>query len=77
VRGYGLDGRGSILSRAKIFLSSVTSRSALGPTQPPIQWVMGALYPGVKLTTHLHLEPRSIMELHLHFPIRLLGVVLN
>jgi len=24
------------------------SRSALGPTQPPIQWVVGALTPEVK-----------------------------
>jgi hypothetical protein len=41
---YGLDGRGSSPSRGKIFLFSTTSRPALGPTQPPIQWV-----PGVKL----------------------------
>jgi hypothetical protein len=40
------------------------SRPALGPTQPPIQWVPVALslevkWPGVKLTTHLHLIPSS------------------
>jgi len=29
------------------FLSS-TSRSALGPTQSSIQWVLGGSYPGVK-----------------------------
>jgi hypothetical protein len=39
------------------------SRTALGPTQPRIQWVPGALSlgvkrRGVKLTTHLHLVPR-------------------
>jgi hypothetical protein len=37
-------------------------RPALGPTQPPNQWVPGALSLGVKrpgLTTHLHLVPRS------------------
>jgi hypothetical protein len=32
----------------KIFLFSVPSRSALGPIQPPIQWVLGALQPKVK-----------------------------
>jgi hypothetical protein len=45
-------------------LTSV-SRPTLGPTQPPVQWVLGILSPalkfgrGVTLTTHLHLVPRS------------------
>jgi hypothetical protein len=34
--GYGLDGRGSIHGRSKIFLFSTTSRLALRPTQPLI-----------------------------------------
>jgi hypothetical protein len=34
--------------RQEIFLFSTTSIPALGPTQPPIQWVPGALSPGVK-----------------------------
>jgi hypothetical protein len=40
------------------------SRPALGSSQPPIQWVLGALFPGVKcsqgvmLTTHPLLVPR-------------------
>jgi hypothetical protein len=37
----------------------VLSRPALRPTQPPIQWVPGALSPGVKLITHLQLVSRS------------------
>jgi hypothetical protein len=31
-----------------IFLFATASRPALGPTQPPIQWVSGILSPGVK-----------------------------
>jgi hypothetical protein len=30
-----------------IFFYSTESRPSLGPTQPPIQWVLGALSPGV------------------------------
>jgi hypothetical protein len=40
--GFGATGRG------KIFLYSTQSIPALGPNQPPIQWVSGALSPGVK-----------------------------
>jgi hypothetical protein len=48
---YGLDNRGvGSLSpgRAKNFLFAGSSRPALRPTQPPIQWVPGALSQGVK-----------------------------
>jgi hypothetical protein len=31
-----------------IVLFTTTSRTALGPTQPPVQWVLGALSLGVK-----------------------------
>jgi hypothetical protein len=48
--GYGLDDQGVSLSpsRVKNFLFSTSSRPALGPTQPLIQWVLGVLSLGVK-----------------------------
>jgi hypothetical protein len=46
--GCGLDGRVSIPDGGKIFLFSTASRPALRPTQPPMQWVLRALPPGVK-----------------------------
>jgi hypothetical protein len=70
---YGLDDRAiEVRSPAEekrylLPLSSV-SRPALGPTQPPVQWVPGVLSPGLKsgrgvtLTTHPHLVPRSRMS---------------
>jgi hypothetical protein len=44
--GYGLDGPGSIPGSATLF--STVFRPTLEPTQPLIQWVQGALSPGVK-----------------------------
>jgi hypothetical protein len=67
-----------------IFLFTTASRTTLGPTQPPIQWVPRALPwgqrdRGVKLTTQLHLVPRSKNEWSYTFtpPIRFHGVVLS
>jgi hypothetical protein len=60
---YGLDDRG-VGVQVPVGVRIFTSRPALGSTQPPIQWVPGAISPGVsggglKLTIHLHLVPRS------------------
>jgi hypothetical protein len=49
--GYGLDDRGSRVrfsAELGIFLFITASRTALGPIQPPIQWVPGALSLKVK-----------------------------
>jgi hypothetical protein len=47
--GCGLDDWGfEIQQGLGIFLFTTTSRSSLGLTQPPIQWVPGALSLGVK-----------------------------
>jgi hypothetical protein len=43
LRGWSLSPGG-----VKNFLFSTSSRLALGSTQPPIQWVLGALSPEVK-----------------------------
>jgi hypothetical protein len=47
---YELDGVLEFNSRRGlgIFLFTTASRMALGPTQPPIQWVLGAISLGVK-----------------------------
>jgi hypothetical protein len=51
VSDYGLDDRaigvGSPAGQ-RIFPLTCVFRPALGPTQPPVQWVPGVLSPGVK-----------------------------
>jgi hypothetical protein len=51
VTGYGLDYRGSGVrfpAKGRNFFFSTASIPALDLTHPPIQWVQGALSPGVK-----------------------------
>jgi hypothetical protein len=78
--GHG--GHGSVLGRGKI-ASPLTSRPALGPTQPPIQLVQGVLSVGVnskgmKLTIHLLQTLRvRIVELYFHSLTHLHGMMLD
>jgi hypothetical protein len=69
IRVLGFDSRWGL----GIFLSTTASRTALEPTQPPIQWVPGTLSLGVKLPVHEseHSSPSSAevkecVELYLH-----------
>jgi hypothetical protein len=80
---YGLYDRG-FESRQElgIFLFTTASRPALGPTQPPIQWVSGALYLGVKLSgreadhsTPSNAKVKNAWSYTSISPIRLHGVV--
>ena len=56
--GYGLDGLG-INSRCRQDFPHL-SRPALGPTQPPVQWVPG-LSPGVKSVRDVTLTPHPLL----------------
>jgi len=66
--GYGLNNWDLTLGRVNMgfFLFTTVSRPVLGPTQPPVQWIPGALSLGVKRpgreADHLHLVPRSRMR---------------
>jgi hypothetical protein len=82
-KSYELDGWGSIPGRGKISLFSIKSRPALGPIQPPIQWVQGALSPGIKRPgRQADRSPSSSNEVNNggavapHSPIRVHGAVL-
>jgi hypothetical protein len=68
VSDYGLDDRAigvRFPAGQRIFPVASVSRPALGPTQPPVQWVSGVLSLGVKArpgrdADHSpHLVPRS------------------
>jgi len=64
-------------------LLSTTSRQAMGPTQLSIQWVLGALSPGVKRPAReTDDSPPSSVKVkdswrYISTPIRLHGVVLS
>jgi hypothetical protein len=67
-----------------IFPFIIASRPVLGPTQPPIQWVPGALSLGIKRPRReaYHSLPSSAevkecVELYLHSPTSSHGVVLS
>jgi hypothetical protein len=74
---YGLDDQ-EVESRGGglgIFLFSPVSRPALGPTQPPIQWVTGAPFLGIKRpgrevdrSPPSSAEVKECVELYLHSP---------
>jgi hypothetical protein len=76
--GYGLDERASRVrfpAGLGIFLFTTASRTALGPTQPPIQWVPAALSLGVKRpgleadhSPPSSAEVKECVELYLHSP---------
>jgi hypothetical protein len=74
--GYGLDDRGSRIrfpAGLGIYLFTIASRTALGPTQPPIQLIPGALSLGVKRpgrkadhSPPSRAEVKECVELYLH-----------
>jgi hypothetical protein len=64
VSGYGQDDRAmEVRSPAEakgFFPVASVARPALGPTQPPVQWVSGVLYPGGKRGRGLTLATHPI-----------------
>jgi hypothetical protein len=75
--GYGLGDRCSFPGRGKSFFSSSHSPASLRGPPSLSRWYRGLKRRCMKLTTHLHLVPKSRMELYLHSPISLHGIVLN
>jgi hypothetical protein len=82
--GYGLDDRGvgvRVPFGSRIVPTS--SSPALGPTQPPIEWVPGTVSSGVKRPGREadHSAPASAevkkMWIYTSTPVRIHGVVLN
>jgi hypothetical protein len=84
LRAGPLRGLSSSLRKGKNFLFFTSSRPALGSIQSPTQWVPRTLSPRVKRPGREadHSPPTSAevkknMDLYIHSPIRLHGVVLN
>jgi hypothetical protein len=85
--GSGLDDWGSRVRfpvEAGNFLFTAASRTALGPTQSPIQWVRGALSLGVKRlgreanhSPPSNAEVKECVELYSTPPVHLHGVVFS
>jgi hypothetical protein len=48
VSSYGVDDRGSILGRIRIFFFRHRFQTGSGSHQPPIQWVPATLFAGIK-----------------------------
>jgi hypothetical protein len=57
--GYRLDSQSLKPSTGNIFPFSMVSRLALGPTQPPIQRILGTVSPGVKCWHEADNSPSS------------------
>jgi hypothetical protein len=83
VTGYGLDDLGLVPGSARFFSSPECPDQSCGPSSL-LSNGYRVLYPrgysgrGVKLTTHLHLVPRSRkLQRNFHSPIRLHGIAIN
>jgi hypothetical protein len=76
-----LGGRSSSPGSVKNFLFSLSSRPAVGSTQPPIQWVRGVKRPGREAdhSPPTSAEVKKNVDLYIHPPppIRLHCIVLN
>jgi hypothetical protein len=84
VIGCGLDSLGSIPRKGKNFIFHTTSKPALRSTQPSIQWVFGAVSPGVKQLgawswpfTSIYYQGQEWWSYTFNPPIHVHGMVLN
>jgi hypothetical protein len=80
----GLEDRGSNPGRGKFYLFSTASEPVLRSTQPPMQWIPVGSFHGSKAAgswswplTTIYCRGKKMVELCLHSPICLRGVVFN